>query len=150
MILLFSSLQFSCSVMSDSLQPHEPQHTRPPCPSPTPGVHLNPQGKDLHLYICPEALLLLFRSVANSCPALCNPMGLQHARLPCPSPTPSNPCPSSLLCHPTILYSIVLFSSCPQSCPASGSFPMIGLFGSDGQSIGASASALVLPMNIQD
>ena len=77
--------------------------------------------------------------------------GLQHARLPCPSPSPaacSNPCPSSRWCHPTISSSVVPFSSCSQSFPASGSFPMSQLFSSGDQRIGASAS--VLPMNIQD
>ena len=96
-----SSVQFSRSVMSDSLQPHGPQHARPPCPSPTPGVY-------------------------------------------------PNSCPSSWWCHPTISSSVVPFSSCPQSLPASGSFPMSQLFTSGGQSIGVSASASVLPMNIQD
>ena len=96
-----SSVQFSRSVVSDSLQPHEPQHARPPCPSPTPGVH-------------------------------------------------PNPCPSSRRCHPTISSSVVPFSSCPQSFPASGSFQMSQLFASGGQSIGVSASASDLPMNIQD
>ena len=98
---LFSSVQFSCSVMSDSLRPHESQHTRPPCLSPTPGVH-------------------------------------------------SNSCPWSRWCHPAISSSVVPFSSCPQSLPASGSFPMSQLFAWGGQGIGASASASVLPMNIQD
>ena len=93
-----SSVQFSRSVVSDSLQPHESQHTRPPCPSPTPGVH-------------------------------------------------SNSCPSSWWCHPAISSSVVPFSSCPQSLPASGSFPMSQLFTSGGQSIGVSALASVLPMN---
>ena len=92
------SVQFSHSVMSDSLQPHGLQHARPPCPSPTPGVY-------------------------------------------------SNSCPLSRWCHPAISSSVVPFSSCPQSFPASGSFLMSQLFASDGQSIGASAS--VLPMNIQ-
>ena len=80
------------------------------------------------------------------------PHGLQHTRLPCPSPSPracSNSCPSSQWCHPTISSSVASFSSCPQSFPASGSFPMSGLFASGGQSIGASASASVLLMNIQ-
>ena len=80
------------------------------------------------------------------------PHGLQHARLPCPSPTPgaySNSSPSSLWCHPTILSSVIPFSSCLQSFPASRSFPMSQLFASGGQSIGVSASASVLPMNIQ-
>ena len=79
------------------------------------------------------------------------PQGLQHTRLPCPSPTPracSNSCPSSQWCHPTISSSVVPFSSCLQSFPASGSFPMSQFFASGGQSIGASASASVLPMNI--
>ena len=98
MILLFSSVQFSRSVMSDSLQPHEPQHARPPCPSPTPGVH-------------------------------------------------PNPCPLSQWCHPTISSSVIPFSSCPQSFPASGSFPMSQLFASSGQSIRVAASTSVLPMN---
>ena len=97
----FHSVQFSHSVVSSSLQPHEPQHARPPCPSPTPGVH-------------------------------------------------PNSCPLSQWCHPTISSSVIPFSSCPQSFPASGSFPMNQLFASDGQSIGVSASTSVLPMNTQD
>ena len=96
-----SSVQFSSSVVSDSLQPHEPQHRRPPCPSPTPGVH-------------------------------------------------PNSCPLSWWCHPTISSSAVPFSSCPQSLPASGSFPMSQLFTSGGQRIGVSTSTSVLPTNIQD
>ena len=92
------SIQFSCSVLSDSLRPHEPQHARPPCPSPIPGVH-------------------------------------------------PNACPLSRWCHPTISSSVVPFSSCPQSFPASGSFWASQLFSSGGKSIRASAS--VLPMNIQ-
>ena len=95
------SVQFSRSVVSDSLQTHEPQHTRPPCPSPTPGVY------------------------PNSCSLSC-------------------------WCHPTISSSVVPFSSCLQSFPASGSFQMSQFFISGGRSIGASASASVLPMNIQD
>ena len=87
--------------MSDSLRPHESQHARPPCPSPTPGVH-------------------------------------------------SDPHPLSQWCHPAISSSVVPFSSCPQSLPASGSFPMSQLFTRGGQSIGVSASASVLPMNTQD
>ena len=81
------------------------------------------------------------------------PQGLQHTRLPCPSPTPracSNSCPSSQWCHPTISSSVIPFSSCPQSFPASGSFPVGQFFASVGQSIGVSASTSVLPMNIQD
>ena len=94
------SVQFS-SVGSNSLWPHEPQHARPPCLSPTPRVH-------------------------------------------------PNSCPSSRWCHPTISSSVVPFSSCPQSFPASGSFQMSQLFASGGQSIGVSASTSVLPMNAQD
>ena len=96
-----SSVQSSRSVMSDSLQPHEPQHTRPPCPSQTPGVY-------------------------------------------------PNPCPSSHWCHPAISSSVVPFSSCPQSFPASGSFHMSQFFASGNQSIGVSASTSDLPMNIQN
>ena len=97
----FSSVQFSRSVVSNSLQPHEPQHTRPPCSSPTTGVY-------------------------------------------------PNSCPLSPWCHPTISSSVIPFSSCPQSFPASGSFPMSPLFESGGQSIRVSASTSVLPMNTQD
>ena len=78
--------------------------------------------------------------------------GLQHTRLPCPSPTPRaclNSCPSSWWCHPTISSSVVPFSSYLQSFPASGSFPMSQSFASGGQSTGVSALASVLPMNIQ-
>ena len=100
-VILFSSVQFSHSVVSDSLWPHESQHARPPCPSPTPRVH-------------------------------------------------SNSCPSSRWCHPAISYSVIPFSSCTQSLPASGSFPLNQLFTWGGQSIGVSASASVLPMNTQD
>ena len=81
------------------------------------------------------------------------PHGLWHTMPPCPSPTPgvnSNSCPLSQWCHPTISSSVIPFSSCLQSFPASGSFPMSQFFASGGQSIGASASASVLPMNIQD
>ena len=81
------------------------------------------------------------------------PHGLQHARLPCPSPTPgvySNSCPLSWWCHPAISSSVVHFSSCLQSFPALGSFPMSQLFTSGGQSFVVSASASVLPRNIQD
>ena len=95
------SVQFICSVVSGSLRPHEPQHGRSPCPSPTPGVY-------------------------------------------------PNLCPSSWWCHPTIPSSAVPFSSRRQSFPASGSFQMIQLFTSGGQSIWVSASTSVLPMNTQD
>ena len=94
-------IQFSCLVMSDSLQPHEPQHARPPCPPPTPRVQ-------------------------------------------------PNPCPLSRWCHPAISSSVVHFSSCPQSFPASGSFQMSQLFTPGGQSIRVSASTSVLLMNVQD
>ena len=91
--------KFSCSVVSDSMWPHEPQHERPPCPSPTPRVHPNPLSQ---------------------------------------------------WCHPTISSSVVPFSFCSQSFPASGSFQMSQLFASGGQSIGVSASTSVLPVNTQD
>ena len=97
----FNSVQFSCSVVSDSLWPRKRQHARTPCPSPVPRVH-------------------------------------------------PNSCPLSQWCHPTLSSSVILFSSCPQSLPASGSFPMSQLFESGGQSIGVSASTSVLPMNMQD
>ena len=97
----FSSVQFSLSVKSYSLQPHGLQHARPPCPSPTPGA-------------C------------------------------------SNSCASSQWCHPTVSSSVIPFSSCLQSFPASGSSPRSQFFASGGQSIGVSASASVLPMNTQD
>ena len=93
-----------------------------------------------------------FSSVAQLCPTL-QPYGLQHARPPCPSPTPgvySNSWLLSWWCHPTISSSVVPFSSCLQSFPASGSFLMSHFFASGGQSIGFSASASVLPVNIQD
>ena len=96
-----ASVHFSHSVMSDSLRPYESQHARPPCPSPTPGVH-------------------------------------------------SNLRPSSRWCHPAISSSVVPFSSCPQSLPASEPFTMSQLFAWGGQSIGVSALASVLPMNTQD
>ena len=95
------SVQFICSVMSDSLRPHGLQHARPPCPSPTPGLY-------------------------------------------------PNSCPLSQWCHPAISSSVVPFSSCPQSFPASGSFPVSQLFASGGQSIWVSASKSVLSMNTQD
>ena len=96
----FSSVQYSRSVVPDSLRPHESQHTRPPCPSPMPGVH-------------------------------------------------SNSRPSSWWCHPAISSSIVPFSSCPQSLPASESFPMSQLFIWGGQSTGVSALASFLPKKSQ-
>ena len=96
-----SSVQFRCSVVSSFLQPHELQHARPPCPTPTPEVY-------------------------------------------------PNSCLLSRWYHPAISSSVVPFSSCPQSLPASGSFPMSQLFASGGQSIGVSASTSVLPKNTQD
>ena len=96
------------------------------------------------------------QSVQFSCSVVSDsllPHGLQHARLSYPSPTPracSNSCPLSHWCHPTISSSVVPFSSCLQSFPASGSFQMSQFFTSGDQSIGVSTSASVLPMNIQD
>ena len=81
------------------------------------------------------------------------PHGPQHARRPCPSPSPGvhpNPCPLSWWCHPAISSSVVPFSSCPQSLLASETFPMSQLFASGGQRIGSSALASVLPVNTQD
>ena len=94
-------------------------------------------------------------SIQFSCSVIPNPSqpyGLQHARPPCPSPIPgvcSNSCSLNWWCHPTISSFVIPFFSCPQSFPASGSFPMIWLFASGGQSIGASASISVLPMSTQ-
>ena len=99
--------------------------------------------------------MILFKlsSVAQWCPTLCDPMNhTQHARPPCPSPTPGvhpNPCPSSWWCHPTNSSSVAPFS-CPQSFPASGSLPVSQLFASGGQSTEVSVSMSVLPMNTQD
>ena len=93
-----------------------------------------------------------FSSIAQLYPTL-QPYGLQHTRLPCPSPATgacSNSCPSSRWCHPTISFSVIPFSSRLQSFPSSGSFPRTQFFASGGQSIGVSTSASVLPMNIQD
>ena len=104
----------------------------------------------------------LFRSLVSLCSVLFSqsvvsdslpPHGLQHARPPCPSPTPrvySNSCPLSRWCHPTISSSVVPSSSCLPSFPASGFFQMSQFFASGGQSIRVSASTSVLPMNIQD
>ena len=96
---------------------------------------------------------LQFSSVSQSCLTLWDPMDCSNARPPSPSPTPkvySNSCPSSQWCHPTISSSVVPFSSCLQSFPASWHFPMSQFFTSGGQNIGVSASASVLPMNTQD
>ena len=108
------------------------------------GICRNLHGLGRHCCCC---------SVAQLCQTLCDPMSLQCARLPCPSPPPgicSNSCPLSQWCCLTILSSVVPFSSCPQSFPALGSCPMSRLFVSGGQSIGASASASVPPITIQD
>ena len=96
-----------------------------------------------------DKMLLFSRTVMSNS---LRPHGLQHVWLPCPSTTPgaySNSCPSSWWCHPTISSSVTPFSSCLQSFPASGSFPMSQFFASGGQSIGVSASASVLPVNSQ-
>ena len=112
-----------------------------------------------HNSVRSQALFILhtssfqFSSVAQSCPTLCDPMNRSNARPPCLSPTPgiySNSCPLSRSCHPAISSSVDPFSSCPQSLPASGSFPTSQLFEWGGQIIGVSASASVLPMNTQD
>ena len=103
-----------------------------------------------------QKIYRLIHTVQFSCSVMFNslgPHGLQHARLSCPSPTPracSNSCPSSQWRHPTISFSVIPFSSCLQSFPASGSFLISQFFSSGGQSIGVSRSALVLPMKIQD
>ena len=104
----------------------------------------------------PPCYFSQFSSVQFSCSVVSNSLqsyGLQQARLPCPSPTPrvySNSSPLSRRCHPTISSSVIPFSSSLQSFPASGSFPLSQFFISGGQSIRVSASASVLPMNIQD
>ena len=109
------------------------------------------------LYLLSHLILYLYNSsVQFHCSVMYDillPHGLQHAQLPCPSPTPradSNSCPESWWCHPTISSSVGPFSSCLQSFPASRSFPMSQFFASGGQSIGVSASASVLPKNTQD
>ena len=114
--------------------------------------------KDFNIYLvqCEDNATILKATVQFSCLVVLDslqPHGLQHAGFPCPSPTPrtcSNSCPLSRWCHRTISSSVVLFSSFPQSFPASESFQMSQFFTSGGQSIGVSASASVLPMNIQD
>ena len=159
------SVQFSCSVMSDSLQPHGLQHTKPPYPSATPGVYTNscPLNRWCHPSISSSGIpfsssiqtfsaSVQFNSFAQSCPTLCDPMDCSTSALPVHHQLPDitqlrsielvMPSNHLILCHP--------FSSCLQSFPASGYFPMSQCFTSGGQSIGVSASASVLPMNIQD
>ena len=129
------------------------------CPlwwAPTDGLQLTSPFKGLP-ELCrqkPCCFLRRFSSVQLSVTSdPWRPHGVKHARPPCPSPSPGacpNSCPLSRWCHPTISSSVVPFSSCLQSFPASGSFPMSQFFISGGQSIGISASASVLPMNIQD
>ena len=100
-----------------------------------------------------ERFKVQFSSVAQLCPTLCDPMNHSTPGLPVLSPTPgvySDSCPSSWWCHPAISSSVVPFSSCPQSLPASGSFPVSQLFAWGGQSIRVSASASVLAMITQD
>ena len=157
---LFSSVQFSCLVMFNSLQPHGLQHTRPPGPSLTPGTYSNscPSTWWCHPTISssviPFSSIIIISSVQFSRPVVSDslrPHELQHARPPCPSPTPrfySNSSPLSRWCHPTISSSVGLLSHL-QSLPASGSFPRSQFFISGGQSIGVSASTWVL-LNIQD
>ena len=101
------------------------------------------------MYVCDNLLLLSCSVKSHSL----QPHGLHHASLPCPSLSPrvcSNSCPLSWWCYLTISLSVDLFSSCLQSFPASGSFPMSCLFTTSGQSFGASALVSILPMNIQD
>ena len=128
------------------------------------GRQNNVPSRDVHILILDPVMLFcvcvcvcsLARSVQFIHSVVSNtlwPHGLQHARLPCPSSAPraySNSCPSSRWCHPTISSSGITFSSCLQCFPASVSFPVSQFFTSGGQSIGVSASASVLPMNIQD
>ena len=107
-------------------------------------------------YLSFSSTVWRLQSVQFSCSVISNSLqlqGLQYARFPCPSPIPraySNSCPSSRWCHPIILSSVIPFSSCLQSFPASGSFQMNQLFTSGSQNNGVSASTSVLPMNTQD
>ena len=137
-----SLLLFRHWVLSDSLKPCGLQHSRLPCSSPFPKFC---SGS------CPLSWLL-WCSVTKSCPNSLPLRELQHTRFPCPFLSPwvcSNSYPLSQWCHPKILSSIVPFSFSPQSSPALGYFLMSRLFTSGGQSAEASASASVLPMNIQ-
>ena len=111
--------------------------------------------RDKFVYFCSIKICAFssFQFSRSVVPNSLRPHELQYARPPCPSPTPgvySNSCPSSWWCHPAISSSVIPFSSCPQSLPASGSFPVSQLFAWGGQSIGVSASASVLPVNTQD
>ena len=122
---------------------------------PKPVLHnsLNQAANSSSLTVPKWILARQFSSVVQSCPDSLWPHEQQHARPPCPSPTPwvyPNPCTSSQWCHPTISSSVIPFSSCFQSFPASGSFPMSQLFAWVGQSTGVSALASVLPRNTQD
>ena len=141
----FSSVHFSHSVVSDSLQPHEPQHTRPPCLSPTLEVHLNPCLLHWQVASLPLSHLgspCIFLAIVVSCSMVSDslrPHGLQHTKLLCPSLFPGlceNSRPLNQWCHPTISSFVIPFSFCPQSFPASGSFPMSWLFASGDQGIG--------------
>ena len=206
----FSSVQFSCSVMSNPSWPHGLQHTRPPCPSPPPGVYSNSRALSQWCHPTISSSVIPYSSHPQSFPASGSlqmsqffasgnqsigvwastsvspmntqdwfPLGLtdwislqsssvqfscsvvsdsfrphelQHARPPCPSPTPgvhSDSRPSSQWYHPAISSSVFPFSSCPQSLPASESFPMSQLFAWGGQSTGVSALASFLPKKSQ-
>ena len=117
--------------MSDSFQPHELQHARPPCPSPTPGVLLQKfvVAKVCNSFATVCKSLLLFSLLVMSDTLWSH--GLQGSRLPCPSLSPrvcSDPCPLSRWCHPTISFSVFPFFSCLQFFPESGSFPTSQLF----------------------
>ena len=114
-------------------------------------AHAHMLSKVIHIFNAISTRVSLVQSL--SCIRLSATRGLQHARFPCPSTAPracSKSCPSSWWCHPTISSSVVLFPSCLQFFLASGFFLMSQFFASGGQSIGASASTSVLPMNIQD
>ena len=119
------------------------------CPSPRPKLLPKPVRKSFFPVFSTSTRVVIVQLLSH---VWLWSHGLQHARLPCPSLPPkvcSNSCPLSRWCHPTISSSVVPFSSCLQSFPASRSFPMSQVFASGGRSIGASASASVLPMNIQ-
>ena len=133
------SVQFSLSVVSDSLWPHGLQPTRLLCPWDFPGKSTGVCYHCLLLFLTCCCCCWVTSVVSNSV----RPHESQHARPPCPSPTPrawSNSHPSSRWCHPTISFSVVPFSSCLQSFPASGPFPLSQFFTSSGQSISFSFS----------